>query len=132
MNLIEFDKVSNLYKWELKYFGEMIQEAKTDNEREFFQTLRYRHAHNYCIADDRLVDIADTEDRIYLFRLNMNEYEIGHQNADGAWDEEQHVMNIAEVMDINLKFAGYIQQDLTVLEWLRMHDFQMVHYDRED
>lgn len=41
-------------------------------------------------------------------------------------------MNIAEVMDINLKFAGYIQQDLTVLEWLRMHDFQMVHYDRED
>lgn len=132
MNNIEFDKESNLYKWEIDYFDKMIHKAKTNNEREFFQALRFRHAHSYCIADDRLVDIADTDDHIYLFRLNMNEYELGHQKPDGTWDEEKHVMNIVEVMDINLKDAGYIQQDLTVLEWLRKNDYRFVHYDRED
>lgn len=123
---------TNLLPWEEEYFATRIKEAITDNERIFFETLRHRHNHHWYIVDDRLVEETSNKERIYLWRLLGNEYEIDHQREDGTWDTEYHVMDIKEVMEINLKDVGYIKENLTVLDWLRKNDFSFVNYNNLD
>jgi hypothetical protein len=32
-------------------------------------------------------------------------------------------MSLAELLDINLRDAGFLNRDISVLDWLREHDF---------
>jgi len=111
------------------YFEKMVTDAKSEKEREFFQTMRFRHANNFILTDDRLVEDTENTDHIYLYRLIENEFEVGQMLPDGE-HKEQHVMDIKEAMELNLMDLGYIDRNLTVLEWLRENDFAMVNYER--
>lgn len=54
---------------------------------------------------------------------------LGHGiGTDGAYEE--HVMNLSEALALNLKQLGYIDRDLTLLEWLRECDYSVVNYER--
>ena len=48
--------------------------------------------------------------------------------SDGA--REEHVMTLSEALAINLKNAGLLNQNLTLLEWLRERDYMCVNYNR--
>ena len=39
-------------------------------------------------------------------------------------------MNLSEVLSLNLKNLGYIDRNLTLLDWLRENNYAYVNYNR--
>ena len=43
--------------------------------------------------------------------------------------EDVYAMDLEEAMAINLKDAGLLDNDVTLLEWLRARDYKGIKYD---
>ena len=73
--------------------------------------------------------LNDGKDEIYIVREYYEEYVVG-QGIDSDGENEVHVMNLSEALALNLKKLGFIDRDLTLLEWLRESDYRYVNYQR--
>lgn len=107
----------------------ILSTTESANERLFFETLRFRQENVFTAANDLLLSERDNEDQIYLVRIYFDEYEIGHCSQEG-YDAEYHAMNLSEAMAVNLSHLGYIDRDMTLLDWLRARDYKGIRYDR--
>ncbi|MCC8115362.1 MAG: hypothetical protein LIP03_15490 [Bacteroidales bacterium] len=65
-------------------------------------------------------------DHIYILRTNADEYIIGN---DQFPEHEIHTMNLNDALMTNLKTAGLLNRNLTLLDWLRERDYQGVEYE---
>ena len=54
---------------------------------------------------------------------------VGH-GIDSDGEHEEHTMTLAESLMINLKEVGFIDKDITLLDWLRACDYDCVRYNR--
>ena len=61
-------------------------------------------------------------------RVDYDEFLVGHGTV-GHYDEEYHVMNLSEALNTNLKERGYLDRDITLLDWLRERDYQGIRYN---
>ncbi len=110
-------------------FERMRNESITENEANFFKHLQYKQEYEVTALNDLLVSEYENDDEIYLVRMNYEEYVIGHGiDTDGA--QEVHVMSLCEALSVNLKEQGFIERDLTLLQWLRERDYDIVNYER--
>lgn len=112
-----------------KLFEEMAQNHVSENEKNFFSIIRHKQEFEITGLNELLVSEYDNPDEIYIVREYYEEYVIGHGiNTDG--EHEVHVMNLSEALALNLKEIGFIDRDLTLLEWLRESDYRYVNYQR--
>ncbi len=124
------DKDKNkLWDVDAKLFASMRDKSLTPNEANFFKNMQYKEEYEVTALNDLLVSEYENDDEIYVVRMYFEEYVVGHGiGTDGA--EEVHVMNLSEALNINLKNEGFIDRDITLWQWLREKDYEMVNYDR--
>lgn len=99
------------------------------NEENFFKNMQYKEEYEITGLNDLIVSEYENEDEIYIVREYYEEYIVGQGiNSNGA--KEEHVMTLKEALSLNLKELGFLNKDITVLEWLREHDYRYVKYNR--
>lgn len=109
-------------------FERMSREYKTENERVFFEKVCYKQKYVTTFANDLLLSARNNEDGLYMVRILNDEYEIG-QCLNGVYSEELHTMDLSEALSANLKELGYLERDITLLEWLQEHDYEGIEYE---
>ena len=61
--------------------------------------------------------------------MNYDEYVVGHGiGTNGA--HEVHAMNLSEALAVNFKAEGFLNRDITLWQWLREKDSEIVNYGR--
>lgn len=108
-----------------KLFDYMATHYQTANEKEFFERQRYKQENVLTVANDLVLSECNNEDGIYIVRCEFEEYIIGQVNVV----EEQHVMCLSEALELNLKECGYLDKNMTLLQWLRERDYAGVEYN---
>lgn len=106
-------------------FESMVGHYQSDNEREFFENLRFKQENVFTVSHDLILHEDNNEDGLYIVRCEYEEYIVGQEKVI----EEQHVMFLAEALQMNLKEAGLLDRDITLFDWLRERDYKGVEYD---
>ena len=109
-------------------FEEVSKQYQSENERRFFEHAAYCQENVFTFSNELLLSELDNEDHIYLVRVYFEEYILGH-GTEGQYDEETHTMNLSDALSTNLMEKGYLDKDMTFLEWLRARDYAGVLYD---
>ena len=118
-----------LWDEDIRLFTSMKDHFVSENEANFFKNMQYKQEYEVTALNDLLVSEYENDDEIYVVRENYEEYVVGHGiDTDGA--NEEHVMCLAEALALNLKDLGFINRNLTLLQWLRERDYSVVNYER--
>ena len=89
--------------------------------------MQYKEEYQATALNDLLVSEYENPDEIYIVRMYNEEYIVGQGvGIDGA--NEVHVMCLSQAL--NLKELGFLDRDLTLLDWLRECDYSVVNYER--
>lgn len=122
-------KQNILAKEDAKLFASMKEKYASENEANFFKNMQYKQTYEITGLNDLIISEYENDDEIYLVRQYYEEYLVGHGiDSDGA--QEEHTMTLAEALSINLKDVGFIDKDITLLDWLRACDYECVRYNR--
>ncbi len=109
-------------------FARMKDNYQSDNEREFFEKLLYKEQWEMSMANDVLLAEWNNEDDIYIIRCYYDEYIVGRI---GKGYGEEHVMNLSEALNLNLKEICVLDEDITLFEWLRRRDYAGLDYNHD-
>ena len=118
-----------LWDADIALFASMKGNYQSVNEENFFKNIQFKQEYECTVLNDLIVSEYENDDEIYVVRMYNDEYVVGHGiGTDGA--EEEHVMCLSEALALNLKDLGFINRDLTLLDWLRECDYSVVNYER--
>lgn len=108
-------------------FENAIQNAKSDSERTFFETLMYKVVHEPAFSNDVLMHDRDNEDGIYILRVS-DDFMIGKKDSKGM-----DVCSPAEYSGLfyflETDMYPYLHRHIAVGEWLRNRDYSGIRYD---
>ena len=119
---------NTLVKEDVELFSTMEGHYVSEKEKEFFEKQKYKQENIFTFANDLVMWGGDNDDHIYIVRCHFEEYIVGHE-TDGNDDEEFYAMCLDDALKVNLKELGFIDRDLTLLQWLRERDYKGVMYD---
>ena len=120
---------NQLWDVDAKLFASMKKGSLTPNEANFFSNMQFKEEYECTALNDVLISAYENTDQIYMVRMYYEEYVIGHGiGTDGA--EEVHVMNLSEALNVNFKTEGFLDRDITLWQWLREKDYEIVNYGR--
>jgi hypothetical protein len=118
-----------LWDADAKLFASMKGNYQSKNEENFFMNMQYKEEYQATALNDLLVSEYENQDEIYIVRMYNEEYIVGQGiGTDGA--NEEHVMCLFEALNLNLKELGFLDKDVTLLDWLRECDYSVVNYER--
>lgn len=118
---------NELWDEDMDLFEKMKSNYQSDEERNFFNNLRYKQEYELTCCNDLLLSEFDNKEGLYLVRLIYDEYILGLKDNEKL---EQHVMNLSEVLAINLKEANLSNRDITFFQWLKENNYRGIRYDR--
>ncbi len=114
---------------DIDLFEGMAGKYISANEENFFKNMQFKEEYEITGLNDLLVSEYDNDDEIYIVREYYEEYLVGKGiDSDGA--AEEHVMTLSEALSLNLKTLGYLDRDISLLDWLRESDYRYVKYNR--
>ena len=118
-----------LWDADAKLFASMKGNYQSKNEENFFMNMQYKEEYQATALNDLLVSEYENQDEIYIVRMYNEEYIVGQGiGTDGV--NEEHVMCLFEALNLNLKVLGFLDRDVTLLDWLRECDYSVVNYER--
>ncbi len=118
-------KANKLVKEDAELFEFMKSHYQSENEKEFFERLRYKQEYVLTVANDLILSERNNDDGLYIVRCIFEEYIVGQEDVT----EEQHVMCLYDALNLNLKATGLLDRDITLFQWLRERDYAGVEYD---
>ena len=121
-------EVNKLWPEDYELFAKMEGHYTSDNEKTFFEKLKYKMEKEFAPSNDLIMFEEDNDDHIYIVRCYYDEFIVGHGTKD-HYDEEFHVMNLSEALSANLMELGFIDRNITVLQWLRERDYKGIRYN---
>lgn len=101
---------------------ELINHPTSANEKAFFSKLKQKMESELAPCQEVLFSMQDNPDQLYVLRDGYDEFIIGSGKEDLKWDVV-HTMSLSDALQTNLKESGLINQDMTLLEWLRQRDY---------
>lgn len=119
---------NELWPEDCKLFATMKGQYISENEKTFFEKMKYKMEYEITLMNDLIMFELDNEDHIYIVRVIYDEIIIGH-GTEGSYAREHHVMNLSEALNSNLKELGYIDRDITLFQWLRERDYKGIMYN---
>ena len=119
---------NKLWKEDEELFASMKGHYTSDNEKVFFEKIRYKMEYEDAPSNDLIMSEEDNDDHIYIVRCYYEEFIVGHGKKDN-YDEEFHVMTLAEALIANLMQLGFLSRDITLLDWLRERDYKGIRYN---
>lgn len=111
----------------MELFRVMEGHYTSENEKLFFEKMKYKMEYEMTLSNDLLLLEQDNEDHIYLIRCIYDEFIIG-QGCDGQYKSTYHAMNLSEALSVNLGEQGFTLRDITLHEWLRERDYRGINY----
>lgn len=114
-----------LLKEDRELFERMEGQYRTAAESEFFKKIRYKQEYVMTSANDLILFEDNNPDGVYIVRCWYEEYVVGN----GFSMAEEHYMSLHEALSVNLKEIGVLDEDITLFDWLRKHDYAGVEYD---
>lgn len=120
--------VNKLKKEDEELFSSIEGRYTSSNEEVFFKNMKHKMEFEPAMSNDLIMSEHDNEDGIYIVRCYDYEFIIGCHVGD-AFMEEKYTMNFSDALETNLKDCGFIDDNLTLLEWLRKRNFKGVQYD---
>ena len=121
-------KENKLWKEDEELFTSMEGKYKSLNEKVFFEKMKFKMEYEIAPSNDLIMFEEDNDDHIYIVRCVYEEIIVGH-GLKGSYDEEFHVMTLNEALNANLKQLGFLNRDVTLLEWLRERDYEGIRYN---
>lgn len=118
-------KANKLVKEDAELFEFIKSHYQSENEKEFFERLRYKQEYVLTVANDLILSERNNDDGLYIVRCIFEEYIVGQEDVT----EEQHVMCLYDALNPNLKATGLLDRDITLFQWLRERDYAGVEYD---
>lgn len=120
---------NKLWDADAKLFASMKGNYQSKNEDNFFMNMQYKEECEATALNDLLVSEYENQDEIYIVRMYNEEYIVGQgKGTDGA--NEEHVMCLFEALNLNLKELGFLDRDMTLLDWLKECDYSVVNFER--
>lgn len=128
-NILDMNEIANkLWPEDFKLFANMEGHYISDNEKAFFEKMKFKMENEIAPSNDLIMFEEDNDEQIYIVRCIYDEFIVGH-GTKSHYDEEYHVMNLSEALSANLKTLGFIDRDITLLEWLRERDYEGIRYN---
>ena len=118
-------KANKLVKEDAELFEFMKSHYQSENEKEFFEKLRYKQENVLTVSNDLILSERNNDDGLYIVRCIFEEYIVGQEDVT----EEQHVMCLYDALNLNLKATGLLEKDMTLFQWLRERDYAGIEYD---
>ncbi len=116
---------NKLWDVDEQLFASLEGKYQSDNEALFFRNMKFKQEYEPTLSNDLIVSESDNDDKIYLVRVEYDEYLVGKA---GNEELEVHVMNLSEALSVDLSVVG-LNRRLTLLEWLKQRDYVGVMYD---
>lgn len=110
-----------------QFFKNLGEDFTSVEERTFFDRMRDKIEFEPAPSNDLILSENDNQDGIYIVRCYDYEFIIGCHV--GEFQKEQYAMNFSDALAVNLKDCGFIEDNLTLLDWLRKRNFAGVQYD---
>lgn len=79
------------------------------------------------MSNDLIMSENDNAEGIYIVREVFDEYVIG---CAKYIENEAHVMNLSEALNISLSEIGIRGKNMTIFEWLRSVNYKGISYNR--
>lgn len=124
---------NDLWPQDVALFSNVEKENLPVSEKHFFQKMRKKMLDENAPWPETLVWEHDNPDHLYLLRQGYDEFMLGKGTSRKEWqDNEIHTMTLSEILSINLKESKLLDRDITLIQWLREHDFACVRYDHKN
>ena len=118
---------NKLWKKDEELFSSIEGHYTSSDEKVFFVNMKHKMEFEPAMSNDLIMSEHDNEDGIYIVRCYDYEFIIGCHVGD-TFKEEKYTMNFSDALETNLKDCGFIDDNLTLLEWLRKRNFKGVQY----
>lgn len=120
--------IHKLWDADTRLFESMRENYQSANEKRFFEYLFDVEQWDFSMSGDMLLHEDDNEDKLYIMRVGFDEYEVGKDSPNVP--ENQHVQGLAVALALNMKECGFLDENVTLLQWLKERDYKGVRYDR--
>lgn len=120
--------IHKLWDADTRLFESMRENYQSANEKRFFEYLFDVEQWDFSMSGDMLLHEDDNEDKLYIMRVGFDEYEVGKDSPNVP--ENQHVQGLAVALTLNMKECGFLDENVTLLQWLKERDYKGVRYDR--
>ncbi|MDE6295115.1 MAG: hypothetical protein K2M03_03540 [Muribaculaceae bacterium] len=117
---------NKLWPADMELFAAMKTKSISPEEFNFFQNIEFKQLHESTLSNDLIMSENDNAEGIYIVREEYDEYVVGcilHP------EDEVHVMNLSEALNIDLSQIGIKGNDETIWEWLRSINYQGISYN---
>lgn len=125
------EKENELWPQDRELLEEIIAHPKSENERNFFKQLRGKMENELAPCKEVHFSERDNADGIFFLRDQYDEFIIG-SDKENLTDDYLHFMSLAEALSTNLKDVGFINRDVTMLDWLRERDYEGAMFDHNN
>ena len=98
----------------------------SEKEREFIAQMLEIEQHWQTDVGAPIILENENEDHLYIVHYYSTEYEIGNDDHSGVYG----AFSLSELLGLYLDEQGIIDKHITVLEWLRLRNYENVTYDR--
>ena len=120
-------RTNKLWPVDSELFTAMKTDSITPEEFNFFQNMQFKQEHEPTLSNDLILSENDNPERIYIVREVYDEYVVGCANHP---ENEVHVMNLSEALNINLSWIGVkTPKGATIGEWLRSINYKGISYN---
>lgn len=111
-----------------KLFSEMKNAYISEKENEFFEKMQYKEEQESTFSNDVIVSEFENADEFYVVRRISHKYTLGKGMPEKR-KLEYFVDSLSDALQTNLKDIGILDENITLLDWLRKRDYAGVQYD---
>ena len=110
------NKKTKLIAEDASLFKDMEGKYVSNEEKEFFERMKFKIENEPAPANDLIVRCYD-----YEFRIGCH---VGEE-----YKKEFYAMDFHDALEVNLRECGFIDENLSLLEWLRKRNYKGVEYN---
>lgn len=112
-----------------KLFIKMKRESISPLEKRFFSMMEKKQEYESAFANELLVFEQENPDGLFLLRKYYDTYLIGYKHQDGTTTEYE-CETLFQALSLRLDMCIQFPKKITLWEWLRDSDYEVVRYDR--
>ena len=122
------NKKTKLIAEDASLFKDMEGKYVSNEEKEFFERMKFKIESEPAPANDLIMCNRNNDDGIYILRCYDYEFRIGCHVGE-EYKKEFYAMDFHDALYVNLHECGFINENLSLLEWLRKRNYNGVEYN---
>ena len=122
------NKKTKLIAEDANFFKDMEGKYVSNEEKEFFERMKFKIEREPAPANDLIMSNLNNEDGIYIVRCSDYEFRVGCHVEEG-YKEEFYAMDFHDALHVNLRECSFIDENLSLLEWLRKRNYNGIEYN---